>query len=74
MFDVSDHSADKVRHDINTILEALAKLVRSTLARLLAKIEISPAEKPLSAVQMQAELEQDTPGTVIDAELYFKRL
>ena len=61
MFGVSDHSADKVRHDINTILEAIA--------RLLAKIEIPPAEKPLSPVQMQAELEQDDPGTVIDAEV-----
>ena len=61
MFGVSDHSADKVRHDINTILEAIA--------RLLAKIEIPPAEKPLPPVQMQAELEQDDPGTVIDAEV-----
>ena len=61
MFGVSDHSADKVRHDINTILEAIA--------RLLAKIEIPPAEKPLPPVQMRAELEQDDPGTVIDAEV-----
>jgi len=68
MFGVSDHSADKVRHDINTILEALAQLVQSTLARLLSKIEIPPAEKPLPPVQMRAELEQD-PGIVIDAEV-----
>lgn len=61
MFGVSDHSADKVRHDINTILEAIA--------RLLSKIEIPPAEKPLPPVQMRAELEQDDPGIVIDAEV-----
>ena len=61
MFGVSDHSADKVRHDINTILEAIA--------RLLAKIEIPPAEKPLPPVQMRAELEQDDPDTLIDAEV-----
>ncbi|MDX2244972.1 MAG: hypothetical protein NW224_30215, partial [Leptolyngbyaceae cyanobacterium bins.302] len=61
MFGVSDHSADKVRHDINTILEAIA--------RLLSKIEIPPAEKPLPPVQMRAELEQEDPGVVIDVEV-----
>lgn len=61
MFGVSDHSADKVRHDINTILEAIA--------RLLSKIEIPPAEQPLPLVQMRAELEQDVPGIVVDAEV-----
>ncbi|MBD2060608.1 hypothetical protein H6F88_32210 [Oculatella sp. FACHB-28] len=65
MFGISDHSADKVRHDINTILEAIA--------RLLSKIEIPPAEKPLPPVQMQAELERDDPGSVIDAEVIEER-
>ncbi|MBD2093440.1 hypothetical protein H6F67_26730 [Microcoleus sp. FACHB-1515] len=61
MFGVSDHSAEKLRHDINTILEAIA--------RLLAKVELPKAEQPLPPVQMRAELELEDPDIVTDAEV-----
>ena len=61
MFGVSDHSAERLRHDINTILEAIA--------RLLAKVDLPKVEQPLPPVQMRAELVQEDPGIVTDVEV-----
>ena len=60
-FPVQPHSAEKVQHDINTILEAIA--------RFLSKIrppELS--EEPQQPIQIEAELEPDE-SQIIDAEI-----
>ena len=62
MFPVSDHTAEKVQHDINAILNAIAQW----LSKIKLELPKAKPEAELPPVQWNAELEQES---VIDLEV-----